>query len=147
MELEIVKRLLSELVQTSNILVVIDSGGAVSEMYARGTVKPQFEGQWVTVESQDWHVHLNLKSVDGVQFVEAEDHGHDVPKLYYVRFSDAQGSTLIRFYFPNPWLDEEEKPVEFQVEKLRFFEEFRDRYVGKGGIIFVQRPQQVATST
>ena len=53
-----------------------------------------------------------------------------------------RGETLIRFYFPNPWLDSEEKPTEFQPEKLAFFQEFRSRYVGRGGIVHVQRPRQ-----
>ena len=92
------------------------------------------------VASEGWHVHLDLRAVSEGQFVEAEDRLHDdIPWLYYVRFSDDRGGTLVRFYFPNPWLDDDEKPTEFQPERLRLFEEFRDRYVGTSGITFVRR--------
>ena len=43
-------------------------------------------------------------------------------------------------YFPNPWLDDDEKPTEFQPERLKGFEDFRDRYVGENDIEFVRRP-------
>jgi len=48
---------------------------------------------------------------------------------------------LIRSYFPNPSLTDDEKRTDFQPEKLKAFEEFRDRYVGREGIVFVKRPR------
>ena len=82
---------------------------------------------------------LNMKLIDETQFVEAEDRMHEgIPKLYYVRLSDADGNTMMRFYFPNPWLDEAENVTEFQPERLEMFEEFRDRYIGESGIVFAQ---------
>ena len=143
MDLQIVKQLINELVSTKNMLVVIDSGGAVSEMHPKGDETLDFDGDWATLESSDWHVHLNVQSIDGAQFVEADDTFHTFPKTYYVRFSDAEERTLIRFYFPNPWLDDNEKPTDFQPEKLRFFEDFRDTHVGKGGVVFVQKSANV----
>lgn len=140
MNQDTIKKLITELITSDRMLLVIDSGGAVSEMHARGMTEPEYSGQWATIESRDWHVHLNLATVEGVQFVENSDHGHEVmPKLYYVRLSAADGVTLLRFYFPNPWLDDSEKPTEFQPELLAYFEEFRDRYVGADGIVFVRR--------
>ena len=139
LELSIIKDLISDLVRTNRMLLVIDSGGAVSEMYADGLIEPQFADEWVTIESKSWHIHLNASKVDGVQFVEAEDNVHTMPKMYYVRFSGREHDTLLRFYFPNPWLDDDEQPAEFQPEKLQVFETFRDRYVGKGGVEFVKR--------
>ena len=137
------KQLIGELISSDQMLVVIDSGGAVSEMYARGMDKPEFNGQWAMIESKDWHVHLNLATVDGVQFVENSEHGHNfMPKVYYVRVSATDGGTLIRFYFPNPWLDDNESVTEFQPDKLKFFEDFRDRYVGMDSIASVQLPEQ-----
>lgn len=146
MELDILKELITELLSSGQMLVVIDSGGAVSEMDASGMPEPEFNGQWATIEAESWHIHLNLATVDGVQFVENSDHGHEVmPKVYYVRFSATDGVTLIRFYFPNPWLDDDEKPTDFQPERLEFFEQFRDSYVDRGGIVFVQMPLPVAS--
>lgn len=142
MDQEILQQLIGELVSISNVLLVIDSGGAVGELRAQATMQPEFKDGWATIEVEAWHVHLDMKAVQGVQFVEAEDHGHDIPKLYYVRLSDAQDNTLMRFYFPNPWLNQEEKPSPFQPQKLELFEGLRDRYVGRGGIVFVQMARQ-----
>ncbi|MGH2541618.1 MAG: hypothetical protein ACRDIB_02395, partial [Ardenticatenaceae bacterium] len=73
MDLQIVKQLIDELVNTENMLVVIDSSGAVGEMHPKGGEKLELAGDWATLESRDWHIHLNLRLIDGVQFVEAED--------------------------------------------------------------------------
>lgn len=142
MDQEILEQLIGELVSISDMLLVIDSGGAVGELRTQATTQPEFKDGWATIEVEAWHVHLDMKAVEGVQFVEAEDRGHDIPKLYYVRFSDAQDNTLMRFYFPNPWLDQQEKPSPFQPRKLRLFEDVRERYVGRGGIVFVQMARQ-----
>lgn len=140
MNQDTIKKLVTALITSDQMLVVIDSGGAVSEMHARGMPEPEYKGQWATIESKDWHVHLNMATVDGVQFVENSDSGHDMmPKIYYVRLSAADGVTLIRFYFPNPWLDDDENITEYQPERLKYFEDFRDRYVGTDDVVFVRR--------
>ena len=139
MDSSTIKRLLEELLTLKGMLVVVDSGGAVAELYPPAGMKPDFEDDWAMLEAGSWHVHLNLPKIDGVQFVEAEDNFHSFPKLYYVRMSDEDGGTTIRFYFPNPWLNDEERPTDFQPEKLRLFEGVRDRYVGSGGVVFVRR--------
>ena len=59
------------------------------------------------------------RRIDGIQFVEATSHG-DL-KSYYVRFSHDWDETLVRCYFPNPYLDDDEKRTELQPEKLRAF--------------------------
>jgi hypothetical protein len=46
---------------------------------------------------------------------------------------------MIRFYFPSPWLDDDENRAEFQPEKLALFETVRDHYVGREGIVSVTR--------
>ncbi len=135
----IVKRLLEELLAHKGVLVVVDSGGAVAELHPPPGMKPDFEDEWAMLEAGSWHVHLNLLKIDGVQFVDAEDNFHSFPRLYYVRMSDADERTTIRLYFPNPWLDDDERPTDFQPEKLKLFEDLRDRYVGSGGVVFVRR--------
>ena len=129
-------RLISDLIDTTNMLLVIDSGAAVAEMDTDSMKKLDLGGRWAVLESDGWHMHLDMDAVNGVQFVEAVDRFHEgIPKLYYVRLADADDRTLVRFYFPNPWLDEREQPAEFQPDKLRLFEDFRDRYVGIAGIV------------
>ena len=141
MNRDVTQRLISELLGCEGMLLVIDSGGAVSEMHAPPEIAAEFEGRWATIEAGEWHVHLDLDAVEGAQFVENSNHGHEsmMEKLYYLRLSGADEATLLRFYFPNPWLDDDEKPTAFQPERLRLFEDFRDRYAGRDGVVFVER--------
>lgn len=141
MNRDVTQRLISELLGCEGMLLVIDSGGAVSEMHAPPEIAAEFDGRWATIEAGEWHVHLDLDAVEGVQFVENSNHGHEsmMEKLYYLRLSGADEATLLRFYFPNPWLDDDEKPTAFQPERLRLFEDFRDRYAGRDGVVFVER--------
>lgn len=132
--------LIHELVKVDNAMWVVGGGEVVSENNTRGIKEPDVSGGYVTIEADNWHFHLGINSVTGVQFVEAESHG-DL-RSYYVRFSNAKEETLVRCYFPNPYLDDNNKRTELQPEKMRLFEEFRDRYVGHEGIIFVRRPRQ-----
>jgi hypothetical protein len=136
MDRPLLAQLIGELVETPNMLVVIDSASAVAEMHTGSTVRLDLADRWAMIESDEWHVHIDMDDVAGAQFVDAVDRFHQgIPKLYYVRLSDGCDRTLIRFYFPNPWLDDREQPAEFQQEKLDVFEAFRDRYVGRGGIV------------
>lgn len=140
MDQDAVKRLISELLSVEGMMVVMDSGGAVSEMSLHAAPDIEFEGRWATIEARDWHIHLDLRQVAGAQFVENSHHGHQgIPKLYYARLSDGNGDTLLRFYFPNPWLDADEKPTPFQPDRLRAFETFRARYADIDGVALVRR--------
>ena len=135
--MEITLELLNELATNEEMMWVVGAGEVVSENHAHGIKEPEIHNGWATIEADNWHFHLKMENVDGIQFVEANSHGN--MKSYYVRFSRNWEETLVRCYFPNPRLDEDEKRTEFQPEKLRAFEEMRDRYVGREGIVFVER--------
>lgn len=141
MDRKVIKELIEELLGCEGMLLVIDSGGAVSEMHAPLAIEMEFDGRWATIEAGEWHVHLDMDAVKGAQFVVNSNHGHEsmMPRLYYLRVSGADEATLLRFYFPNPWLDDDERPTEFQPERLRLFEDFCDRFVGRDCVVFVER--------
>ena len=139
--MEITLELLRELTKDDKKTWVIGGSKVSSENSSKGIKEPEVSGNYVTVEADNWHFHLALDLVTGIQFVEAESHGDMLS--YYVRFSGPDyEDTLVRSYFSNPNLDDAEKRTEFQPEKLKVFEEFRDRYVGREGIVFVKRPRQ-----
>ncbi len=140
--MEILMELLRELTQDDKKMWVIGGSKVASENSSKGIKEPEVSGNYVTIEADNWHFHLGLDHVSGIQFVEAESHGD--MQSYYVRFSGAEEDTLLRSYFPNPYLNDDEKRTEFQPEKLKAFEEFRDRYVGRDGIVFVKRPRQTS---
>lgn len=130
--------ILRELAQDESVMWVVGGGGVVSENNSRGIKAPEVANGYATIEADNWHFHIGLEQVTGIQFVEAQSHGDLLS--YYVRFSNQAEETLLRGYFPNPYLDENYQRTELQPEKLRAFEEMRDRYVGKEGIIFARRP-------
>ena len=140
--MEVALELLRELANDAKLMWVVGGSGVVSENNSKGIKEPEVHGNSVTMEADNWHFHLDLDSITGIQFVEAESHGDLLS--YYVRFSGAQEDTLVRGYFPNPYLADDFKRTELQPEKLRAFEEFRDRYVGRDGIVFVRRAAQTA---
>jgi len=140
---EITMELLRELTQDDKKMWVIGGSKVSSENSSKGIKEPEVSGKYVTIEADNWHCHLDLDLVTGIQFVVAESHGD--MHSYYVRFSGPEfEDTLVRTYFPNPSLDNNEKRVDFQPEKVTAFEEFRDRYVGREGIAFVERPRQTS---
>ena len=141
--MEITMEILRELTQDDKKMWVIGGSKVSSENSSKGIKEPEVSGKYVTIEADNWHCHLDLDLVTGIQFVVAESHGD--MHSYYVRFSGPEfEDTLVRTYFPNPSLDGNEKRVDFQPEKVKAFEEFRDRYVGREGIVFVERPRQTS---
>ena len=142
--MEIALELVTELAKDDKMMWVVGGGEVVSENDAKGIKEPEFSNGWVTVEADNWHFHLGLVTVTGIQFVEAES--HDDLISFYVRFSNEKEETLLRSYFPNPYLDPNLKRTELQPERLRIFEEMRDHYVGREeGIAFVKRNRQPAS--
>ena len=141
--MEITMELLRELTQDDKKMWVIGGSKVSSENSSKGIKEPEVSGKYVTIEADNWHCHLDLDLVTGIQFVVAESHGD--MHSYYVRFSGPEfEDTLVRTYFPNPSLDDNEKRVDSQQVKVKAFEEFRDRYVGREGIVFVERPRQAS---
>ena len=138
--MHIALELLNELTRDDRMLWVVGGGSVVSENDSRGIKEPGVHGSSVTIEADNWHCHLDLETVTGIQFVEAVAHG-DLP-CYYVRFSNAGEETLLRAYFPNPYLDDDYNFTELQHQRLQDFEQFRDRYVGRNGIVFVNLSAQ-----
>lgn len=140
--MEVALELLQELAKSESMMWVVGGGDAVSENNSKGMKEPEVSGGFITLEADNWHCHVGLDKITGIQFVVAESHGDMLS--FYVRFSNANEETLVRSYFPNPYLDENYKRTELQPEKLKAFEEFRDRYVGREGIVFVERPRQTS---
>ena len=141
--MEITMEILRELTQDDKKMWVIGGSKVSSENSSKGIKEPEVSDKYVTIEADNWHCHLDLDLVTGIQFVVAESHGD--MHSYYVRFSGPEfEDTLVRTYFPNPSLDDNEKRVDFQPKKVKEFEEFRDRYVGREGIVFVERPRQTS---
>jgi len=137
---EIALELVKELTKDDRMMWVVGGGEVVSENDSKGIKEPEFSKGYLTVEADNWHFHLGIDSVTGIQFVEAES--HEDLLSFYVRFSNAKEETLVRSYFPNPYLDDNLKRTSLQADRLQTFEAMREKYVGRDGIIFARRTQQ-----
>lgn len=136
--MEILAEIIRELTANDRMMWVVGGGEVASENTSNGIKEPDFSNGWITIEADNWHFHLAEASVNGIQFVEAESHGG--LKSFYVRFSKDWEETLVRCYFPNPYLDAEHNRTEFQPERYQAFLEMRDRYVGRAAdVVYVQR--------
>ena len=140
--MEVALELLRELAKSDRMMWVVGGGEVVSENNSKGIKEPEVSGGFLTLEADNWHFHLELDKITGIQFVEADSHGDLLS--YYVRFSNAKQETLVRGYFSNPYLDENLNRTDLQPDKLKVFEQTRDQYVGREGIVFVRRPRQLA---
>ena len=145
--MEFSEELLRELAKSDKMMWVVGGGDVVSENDSKGIKEPEVSGRYMTMEADNWHFHVGLDRITGIQFVEAQSHGDLLS--YYVRFSNDttdKEETLVRSYFPNPYLDADFKRTELQPDRLRAFEEMRDQYVGREeGIVFVRRVPQPAS--
>ena len=139
--MELALDLLRVLAKNDKMMWVIGGGDVVSENDSKGIKEPEVSGHNITIEADNWHFHLGLDRITGIQFVEAASHGDLLS--YYVRFSHDttdNEETLVRSYFPNPYLDADFKRTELQPEKLRAFEDMRDQWVGREeAIVFARR--------
>ena len=136
--MEILTEIIRELTANDRMLWVVGGGEVASENNSTGIKPPDFSNGWITIQADNWHFHLAEASVNGIQFVEADSHGGR--KSFYVRFSKDWEETLVRCYFPNPYLDDNLNRVDFQPERYQAFLEMRDRYVGReDGVVYVQR--------
>lgn len=136
--MEILAEIIRELTANDRMLWVVGGGEVASENNSQGIKEPDFSNGWITIEADNWHFHLSEASVNGIQFVEADSHGGR--KSFYIRFSKDWEETLVRCYFPNPYLDDNLNRVDFQPERYQAFLEMRDRYVDReDGVVYVQR--------
>ena len=134
--MEIALELIGELTKDELMMWVIGGGAVASENHARGIQQPRNHNGNLTIEADNWHFHIDTADLAGIQFVETKTHGERLS--YYVRFSGHSEETLVRSYFPNPYLDNDYKPTPLQPDRLRAFTDMRDRYVGRDGIVFVR---------
>ena len=73
--MEVALELLRELAKNDKLMWVVGGTGVVSENNSKGIKEPEVSGNHITMEADNWHFHLGLDDITGIQFVEAESHG------------------------------------------------------------------------
>ena len=98
--MEIALELIEELTKDKSVMWVVGSGPVVSENNSKGIKRPERHNDSVTVEADNWHFHVSLSDVAGIQFVETKTHGERLS--YYVRFSGPQRGNAAARLLPQP---------------------------------------------
>lgn len=89
--------LLSEIVRIDDVLLIVKSGGAVSEVRSNSLGIRQ-KDRWITIGSNDGpaHMHVDSDQVRYARFVREERPGRT---SYSVRFFDADGTRVLAAFF------------------------------------------------
>ena len=89
--------LLSEIVKFDDVLLVVKSGGAVSEIRSNSLAIKQ-KDRWITIGTNDGpaHMHVDSEQVESAKFVREQKPGRT---SYSVRFFDSQGQRVLAAFF------------------------------------------------
>ena len=91
------KDLLSDIISIDDVLLIVKSNGATSEMRSNSLSIKQ-KGQWITIGANDGpcHMHVNNDMVKRVEFVEEEK-----PERisFSVRFFDKNNERVLACFF------------------------------------------------
>lgn len=89
--------LLSEIVRVDDVLLIVKSGGAVSEIRSDSLEISQ-KDRWITIGSNDGpaHMHVDSEQIRSARFVQEERPGRT---SYSVRFFDGNDVRVLAAFF------------------------------------------------
>jgi hypothetical protein len=102
---------------------------------------------YMTVDVGAWHFHLCVEDHRGAPTPEMArlrrvgraaffrtDGGSCVPGSWGLRLWNGRGEQMITVFFPNPWLDDDDRRLQSpRLEKTALWEDLRSRYAEGAG--------------
>ena len=98
---ETIVSLLREVTQLADVLFVVEKGpqAVVESWVSPGNMNVTVQGDWLAVESEPWHCHLDLAAVAEIRFVEEPD-VHDLKRqAFSIRLLGRNGDPLLMIFF------------------------------------------------
>src|SRR5574342_267511 len=97
------KDILSDLVKIDDILLIVRTGGAITEMRSNSLNLRQKEN-WITIGDNDGpcHMHVDANTVDKAKFVKEQKENRT---SYSIRFFDKQGEKIMSIVFSKMYDD------------------------------------------
>ena len=116
------KNLLSDIVRVDNVLMIVKSNGATSEMRSNSLSIRQKE-QWITIGNNDGpcHMHVNSDIIKNAEFVVEEKPERT---SYSIRFFDEQGERILACFFTKMY--DEDKIIKLDRKKL--YDNLQEKY-------------------
>jgi len=123
---ETIVSLLREVTQLAGVLFVVEKGpqAVVESWVSPGNMNVTVQGDWLAVESEPWHCHLDLAAVEEIRFVEEPD-VHDLKRqAFSIRLLGRNGDPLLMIFFGKMYDDS----GALVSEKVACFRALREQY-------------------
>ena len=116
------KDLLADIVRVDDVLMIVKSNGATSEMRSNSLSVRQKE-QWITIGENDGpcHMHVNDNMIKNAEFVVEE---RPERTSYSVRFFDENGERVLGCFFTKMY-DEAKK---IKLERKKLYDDLQEKY-------------------
>ena len=124
------KDLLSDIVQIDNILLIVRTGGAITEMRSNSLNLRQ-KDNWITIGDNDGpcHMHVDANTVAKAQFVKEQKENKT---SYSIRFFDKQGEKLMSAVFSKMYDDD----MKIKPDRTKLYDDLFQKYGSKETITF-----------
>ena len=124
------KDLLSDLVQIDNILLIVRTGGAITEMRSNSLNLWQ-KDNWITIGDNDGpcHMHVDTNTVAKAQFVKEQKENKT---SYSIRFFDNKGEKLMSAVFSKMYDDK----MNIKQDRIKMYDDLFQKYGSKETITF-----------
>ena len=124
------KDLLSDLVQIDNILFIVRTGGAITEMRSNSLNLRQ-KDNWITIGDNDGpcHMHVDTNTVAKAQFVKEQKENRT---SYSIRFFGNQGEKLMSAVFSKMYDDN----MNIKPDRIKLYDDLFQKYGSKETINF-----------
>ena len=121
---------LSDIVKINDILLIVRTGGAITEMRSNSLNLRQ-KDNWITIGDNDGpcHMHVDSSSVSKAQFVEEQKENRI---SYSIRFYDKEGQKLLSAVFSKMYDDK----MNIKLERKKLYDELFQKYGSKETIVF-----------
>ena len=125
------KDLLSDLIQIENVLFIVRTGGAITEMRSNSLNLRQKEN-WITMGDNDGpcHMHVDQSTISTAQFVKEQKENRT---SYSIRFFDKQGEKMLSAVF-SKMNDDNMNP---RPDRIKIYDELFKKYGSKETITFL----------
>jgi len=118
----VLKDLLSDIISVENVLLIVKSNSATSEIRSNSLSIKQNE-KWITIGDNDGpcHMHVNNELIKRAEFVEEEK----VERISFsVRFFDENDQRVLACFFTKMY----DKNKNLMTERKKLYDDLREKY-------------------
>ena len=122
--------LLSDILKINDILFIVRTGGAITEMRSN-SLKLRQKDNWITIGDNDGpcHMHLDSSTVSKAQFVKEQKEDRT---SYSIRFFDKDGQKLMSAVFSKMY----DERMNIRPERKKLYDDLFQKHGSKEIIIF-----------